>query len=481
MIVRPPSGESDATAKRYPAIEFVVDDGNQLRSQVGLTDGGGPFGSLERATIVVEADGTVCATVSNSVEASAHAAYALRLIRELDATAVAEQAAGQPSVDDLRDMVMASATPTQEEVEADEQRERRRSAAALRAQAMRAEVNRNVKFSFGRKTLEAEAQRLARKAVDALDKARTEESECRAARARAEAAGDTALAERYLVDAADAAERASRAREDEIAALQIEADAIVEKLGGMRMTIESEDIRAKEAARRAYGYRRIATAAAISLSEAGERAQMRDALSAWARRQQTDQDLADDYRTAVESAWAQTQQGGQAAQETAAVEAERWAERLSSMDPTELQQAKAEAPAFDTVAQAVTYNSASAAIRKAEQEEEEAQKRAAQLEATMQRKARAEEQLEVLEVRMGKKAAVDERAKRDAADEESNEMRAALEVAMFRSEASADDGPDANADEMVAPPAASDAQQQKIAELERRIADLKGSSPESES
>ena len=39
--------------------------------------GSGPFGSLERATIVVEADGTVCATVSNSVEASAHAAYAL--------------------------------------------------------------------------------------------------------------------------------------------------------------------------------------------------------------------------------------------------------------------------------------------------------------------------------------------------------------------------------------------------------------------
>lgn len=484
FVVRSPRGARDSIVQRYPSLSFVDDADNLLRQQVDLPDGGGFFGAPERATLVCDEDGNLCGTVSNAVEASAHAAYALRFLCELDERlAAADEAARKPAaIDELRKLVIESATPSDEEAVATEVAERRKAAAALRAQAVRAEANRNVKWGFGRTTLEAEGQRLASEAAKKLASARSEEAEWRAARARAEAAGDTAAAERHRAEAEASADRASNAREDEIAALRIEADAVEEQLTAIRLTIAKEEIQVNETARRAYGYRRLATASAVALEDANERGQMRRALEVWASRQAEerpeDQQSADGYRAAVEAAWEQTQQDD-GAQEAAAAEAQRWAERLSLADPAELRQAAPPPPPTRSVSQAATYKSASADVAKAEEEEATAQRWAAQLEATRRRQAVAQQRRDALEVRMGQKAAVDERKKKDAADATSSDMRAALEVALFganrpRAEAESDTDDGAAVTDAADPVDATGDQLRKIAELEAQIAALKG-------
>lgn len=325
-----------------------------------------------------------------------------------------------------------------------------------------------VRFGFGRTTLADEGRRLARQAVEALDAARGEEAECRAARARSEAAGDAAAAQRWLDSAEAAATRASRAREDEVAALQIVADAATEKLGTLRMTAEREEIKVNATARRAFGYRRIATAAATSLEEVREREQMRDALNEWAQ-QQAQQKLADGYRAAVEAAWAQTL--GDESRESANSEADAWAAQLSVVDLDELQQDPTPpSPPFLSVGQRSTFSTASSALAKAEEEERAAQRWAAQLQATRQRQEDARQELDALDREMAKKtAAADERALRD-----SDDLRSALEMAMFRSPTGGEDDQETDEDQ---PPSASDEKLRRIAELEAAIAELRKDAP----
>ena len=77
-------------------------------------------------------------------------------------------------------------------------------------------ANRNVKFSFGRKTLKGEAQRLASRAAEQLEAARAEEAVLRAEVLR----GDDGVVGAALQAKVDkATEAVNRAREDEMAAL----------------------------------------------------------------------------------------------------------------------------------------------------------------------------------------------------------------------------------------------------------------------
>ena len=55
------------------------------------------------------------------------------------------------------------------------------------------------------------------------------------------------------------------------------------------------------------------------------------------------------------------------------------------------------------------------------------------VETTRQSEADALAELDALYVRMGKKVAIEQRAKRDAADTDADDMMAALEAAMLRS------------------------------------------------
>ena len=441
-VVRSPSGAKDGTVARYPSISFVADEADALRSEVGLAEGGGLMGSNERATFVVESNGTVCGVVSNAVEASAHAAYALRLVRQLDAATEAEAEAQRPSFDDLRELVLASATPSEEEEQVEEEQASDRAAAALRAQSIRAEANRNVKFSFGQKTLAQEGERLAAKAAAAHAAAKEEEAAHRAARTRAEAAGNAAAADASRAAAADAAAAARSARADEIAALEIVSDGVEERVTALRMQEERDGIMAREAARIAFGFRRRATQAAVALEERGEQSNMRSELEAWARRQKGDDieyKRAESYRAAVELAWGQTQElppdseSRQQARAEAAKWAMDWAELISRVDPDEAMEMRTEAaPSFDSVSQAATFSMASSDAKRAEQEEAMSLSRSARLEATRASLANAEEELDELQIRMGKKTATDKRERRDASDKRMQEMVERLEVAMLR-------------------------------------------------
>ena len=432
FVVRAPSGVKDDIVQRYQdRLTFVTDEGNVLRTAAGLETSSGA-----RATVVVEANGDVCGTVSNDVEATAHAFYALRLLREVDERTAAEEAATRTSMDSLRELVTATATPTEEEEESAAQLEARRAAAALRKQAVRAEANRNVKFSFGRKTLAEEGARLAKVAGEALERAAANEASWREKRARAEATGDTATAEVCASEVRAAAALTIRAREDDIAAVEIIADAVEEKRVALGLRKAKEEINAAETARLAYGFRRIATQAMVGLDEANERAKMRTELEEWAARlasdQRRDERLADSYRAAVEAAWTQGTdgEGDDEARREAARAAEQWAEQLSLVDPAEMPQVREQAPTFASVTDSVTYGTAKAAVEKAESAESQALAAAVALEATIQAELDADAELDALNVRMGKKTqTVDALA---APNDEADEMRAALEVAMLR-------------------------------------------------
>ena len=281
FVVRPPNGVKDEIVQRFQdRLTFVADEGNALRSAAGLDASGSA-----RATVVVEASGDVCGVVTNEVEASAHAFYALRLLRETDERLAAEEAASRPSMDALRELVVATSSPSKEEAETAAQLDARKAAAALRAQAMRAEANRNVKFSFGRKTLAEEGRRLAAAAGAARERAAANEESWREKRARAEAAGDAATAEACVAEVKAAAALTIRAREDEVSAIQIEADAVEEKRVVLRLRRAKEEIQAAETARLAYGFRRIATQQMVGLDEANERERMRRDMEEWAARQ----------------------------------------------------------------------------------------------------------------------------------------------------------------------------------------------------
>lgn len=463
FAVRPPTGVRDEIVERYrgAGIMFVVDEDNALRAAAGLDASG-----KSRATLVVEADGSVCGTVSNAVESTAHAAYALRLLREADERRVAQEAASQPSLDELRELVVAAAAPSDEEAQAAEQLEERRAAAALRAQALRAEANRNVLFSFGRKTLAEEGERLAKAAGEALERAATNEASGRQERARAEAAGDAATAEVCKAEVLAAATLALRAREDEIAALEIVYEAAEQRQTAARLQRAQDEINAAETARLAYGFRRDATQAMVGLQAADERQKMRQELDDWVRKQAADTRLADGYRAAVEAAWAKSES---VSEDTAPLEvsseAQRWADQLSLVDPAEMPQVRAQMASFASVTEAVSYRTASDAVEKAETAEARALAATAALEATKQAEAEAGAELDELDVRMGKKAKVVEaRAVRDAPNGEADTMRAALELAMLRTstEPEAEEPQRDEADD-----------DQKIRQLEATIAELK--------
>ena len=453
----------------HPSIRFLADD--TLRGAMGLKDG--------RATFLLEANGTVCGSVSNAVEASAHAVYALRLLKALDESIAAEEAAMRAAMTKGFSFVQ----PTAEEVVEEEQVDAANAQAALRMQSMRAEANRNVKFSFGRKTLKGEAQRLASRAAEQLEAARAEEAVLRAEVLR----GDDGVVDAALQAKVDkATEAVNRAREDEMAALQIEYDAVTEELVGVRLGMEMEACYAKDAARRAYGYRRDATKAMLGIEEASERTKMSQALESWSKKQQADQRIADGDRKAVEAAWARTQGDESGAEEAAS----RWAAQLSLVDPSEVPQLD-DGPKFDSVSEQASYSFASLIAAKAEKEEAEAQKWAFKVSSTLRREEEVLEELEKLEVRMGRRAAVEERRKVADADEGVEGLRAALELAMLRTAAANEEEVVVvveavkeevaeEEEEAVEEEAESSSNAMRIAELEAQIAALKAKTEDSE-
>ena len=182
-------------------------------------------------------------------------------------------------------MVVEAAAPAAAEAEVTEQDEQKRiereKKAALRAQSLFAEANRNAKFSFGRTTLEEEAKRLGERAAERAEKAAAEELEARAARARAEASGDERAAANCKSAAEAAMNRANEAREDEVAALRIQVEATNKTLVQIVRQLVLEEQQAKDFARRAYSQRRLATAAMVRIDEAADQAAMRAELANW--------------------------------------------------------------------------------------------------------------------------------------------------------------------------------------------------------
>lgn len=281
FIVRPSEGVNRRTALQYPSMRFIEDVDSELAAAAGL-DVGGRTDRSPRATFVLAANGTVCGMVSDRVEATAHAPFALKCLADLDAAVEAE---GRASMDSLKQMVVEAAAPAAAEAEVTEQDEQKRiereKKAALRAQSLFAEANRNAKFSFGRTTLEEEAKRLGERAAERAEKAAAEELEARAARARAEASGDERAAANCKSAAEAAMNRANEAREDEVAALRIQVEATNKTLVQIVRQLVLDEQQAKDFARRAYSQRRLATAAMVRIDEAADQAAMRAELANW--------------------------------------------------------------------------------------------------------------------------------------------------------------------------------------------------------
>ena len=217
VVVRPPQGALPASVTNFPTIKFFADEDNALRRAVGVPDN-----SRSRGTYVVLANGTVCGSVSSAVDAQAHSQYALRLLRDHEAALELEAAAQRPSMDALKKLVVESAAPSAEQVRVEQVLEKAKKDSMLRAQSMRAEATRNVKFSWGQKTMEGEGARLAAVAEAALEAARADEATWVSARAKAEASGDAAAAENAKAKATAASAAVSRAREDECGAAGFE-------------------------------------------------------------------------------------------------------------------------------------------------------------------------------------------------------------------------------------------------------------------
>ena len=237
VVVRPPAGVSDTSAERFPAIQFQADEGDALRRSVGV-----PRGGRNRGTYVVLANGTVCGSVSSAVDAQSHSQFALRILREHEAAVAAEEAASKPSMDALKELVKQSAAPTAEEVRVEEVLNAAKKQAMLRAQSLRAEATRNVKFSWGSKTMEGEGARLAAEAAEKLEKAKAEEATWARARATAKTVGDERAAANAKAKAEAAGTAVSRAREDECAAMEIRAEAIEGELRQMAMALKQEEV-----------------------------------------------------------------------------------------------------------------------------------------------------------------------------------------------------------------------------------------------
>jgi peroxiredoxin len=431
-VVRPTAGIVPKTALRFPAIRFLDDADGSLMRAAGLSEGGGPMRRSPRATYVLSDDGTVCGLVSDRVEATAHAQYALKLLGELDAAATKAEEAQRPSVDALKQMVAATTNAevaaAEEQVTAQDERQKRR---ALRAQSLFAEANRNAKFSFGRTTLAEEAKRLGALAAQRAEKAADEEQKARLARTAAEAAGDTSGADRAREAAEVAARKASDAREDEAAALQIQVDAAKETLAQMVRQVGLDEQQAKDFARRAYSQRRLATAAMLQLDEAKEQAAMKAELENWAKQQAADKRVADGYRAAVEAVWAQSQPTAEIKDQ-----AVRWADQLALIDPAEMPNPGSPTrDQFGSVVEASTFAAASRVVAAAEREEAAAKDWAERVKDEQAKVAEVQLEIDEMAASMQRKQSFE---KQKTQQTSADDLRAAMELAMFKGR-SADD------------------------------------------
>jgi len=297
--VRPPEAAAPAEYRqqRFPGLEFHDDAGGALRGVAGL----GPKG---RTTFCVASNGTVCSVISNQVDASEHAAYALRALAALDAAEEAAEAAANVARSNtasntasgtaLRDL-FAEATntppPSAEALGAAAAEKEAARQAALRQQAIFAKANWAAKFGPGggrggdRLAAETgaaarEAAQRARRARDAGDVSTEMEAleDARAAwRMQVEAlAGDARNADKAAARAEDAArEAAAKARrarqrvaeaEEAVRSLR-EQQAMQRSLLNVMRQDEEEEAAEAEEARRAEADRQRLNALMLDASE----------------------------------------------------------------------------------------------------------------------------------------------------------------------------------------------------------------------
>ena len=187
-------------------------------------------------------------------------------------------------------------------------------------------------------------------------------------------------------------------------------------------------------ARRARHYQRLTTAAMLQLEEAQEQAAMRAELANWERKAAADQRIAEGYRMAVEAAWAKT-----AGTDDAIKAVDEWANKLSNVDPTEMPDLGVPTrEQFASVATASTFARASAVVAAAEREEANAKSWAERVAAERAAVAAAQADVDELLAAIERKKNL-AASKHEQAEEGVDNLRAALELAMSKSQSVSED------------------------------------------
>ena len=229
-----------------------------------------------------------------------------------------------------------------------------------------------------------------------------------------------------------AAQKASDAREDEVAALQIQVDAANEVLVQVLRQVGLDEQQAKDFARRAYSQRRLATAAMVQLEEAKEQAAMKAELENWAKQQAADRRIADGYRAAVEAVWAQSQPSAEAKEQ-----AVRWADELSLIDPAEMPDPGSPTrEQFGSVAEASTFAAASRIVTAAERDEAAARDWAERVKDGQAKAAQVQQEINEMTAAIQRKQSFEQQKTEQSGAED---LRAALELAMLKGVREEDD------------------------------------------